>query len=65
MDEPILPSVNSVTPPAMPSPKAQSWGAILSIVIIVLMIIVGAFYAWGQRISQSGIPVDSASTTAQ
>ena len=39
-------------PLGIPSPKAQSWGAFLSIVIIVLMIIVGAFYAWGKRIAQ-------------
>jgi len=37
----------------MPSTKQQSWGALISIVIIVLMIIVGAFYAWGERIAQN------------
>ncbi len=36
----------------VPSQKAQSWGAIISIVIIVLMIIIGAFYSWGKRIAQ-------------
>ncbi|MHB1769586.1 MAG: hypothetical protein ACYCPH_00675 [Minisyncoccota bacterium] len=41
------------TPPAgIPSPKAQSWGTVISIVLIVLMVIIGAFYAWGQRIAQ-------------
>ncbi|MHB8710268.1 MAG: hypothetical protein ACYC6X_01805 [Minisyncoccota bacterium] len=39
-------------PQGTPSPKAQSWGAIISIVIIVLMIIIGAFYAWGNRIAE-------------
>lgn len=39
-------------PAAAPSPKAQSWGAVISIIIIVLMIIVGAFYSWGKRIAQ-------------
>lgn len=38
--------------PGVPSQKAQSWGAVISIVVIVLMIIIGAFYAWGKRISQ-------------
>ena len=38
--------------PGAPSPEAQSWGTIISIVIIVLMIIIGAFYAWGKRIAQ-------------
>ena len=37
---------------ALPSPKAQSWGAIISIIVIVLMIIIGAFYAWGARIAE-------------
>lgn len=44
-NEPLLPQ-------GTPSPKAQSWGAIISIIIIVLMIIIGAFYAWGKRIAQ-------------
>lgn len=39
-----------------PSPKAQQWGVLISIVIIVLMIIIGAFYAWGQRIAQNQVP---------
>lgn len=34
-----------------PSPKQQSWGALISIVLIVLMVVVGAFYAWGERIA--------------
>lgn len=44
----------TLTPPSQtPSTKQQSWGALISIVIIVLMIIVGAFYAWGKRIAQN------------
>lgn len=47
----------------MPTPRQQSWGAVISIVVIVLMILIGAFYAWGKRISEGNVP--SASTTAQ
>lgn len=36
----------------IPSEKAQSWGTLASIIIIVLMIVVGAFYSWGKRIAQ-------------
>lgn len=36
----------------LPSPAQQSWGAFLSIVIIVLMIVVGAFYAWSERAAE-------------
>ncbi len=35
----------------LPSRKQQSWGALISIFIIVCMIIIGAFYAWGERIA--------------
>jgi heme/copper-type cytochrome/quinol oxidase subunit 2 len=41
-----------ILPPGTPSHAQQQWGVIISIVIIVLMIVIGAFYAWGQRISQ-------------
>lgn len=50
----------AVTPspslPGVPSAKAQSWGTLISIIIIVLMIVIGAFYAWGQRIAQNQVP---------
>jgi hypothetical protein len=49
-------------PLGTPSPKQQSWGAVLSIIVIVLMIIVGAFYAWGQRVSEGIVPADSSIT---
>jgi hypothetical protein len=48
--------------PGVPSPKQQQWGVVISIVIIVLMIIIGAFYAWGKRIAQNQIyPAPAAS----
>lgn len=51
----------AITPPpslpGMPSAKAQSWGTLISIIVIVLMIVIGAFYAWGQRIAQNQAPV--------
>ncbi|NNM83609.1 hypothetical protein HKL94_00080 [Candidatus Parcubacteria bacterium] len=56
MDQPTL-------PPGTPSHEQQSWGVIISIIIIVLMIVIGAFYAWGKRVAQQGAL--SASTTAQ
>jgi len=43
-----------ILPPGTPSPKAQSWSVVISIIIIVLMILVGAFYAWGKRIAENG-----------
>lgn len=55
MNEPIL-------PPGMPSPQAQSWGALISIIVIVLMIVIGAFYSWEKRTSETKV---SAPTTTQ
>ena len=39
--------------PGVPSAKQQSWGLLISILGIVLMIVVGAFYAWGARLAQN------------
>lgn len=36
-------------PPHPPSAKQQSWGAFISIIVIVLMILVGAYYASRER----------------
>ncbi len=40
--------------PSAPSSihRNASWGAIISITIILTMIILGAFYSWGARIRQ-------------
>jgi hypothetical protein len=38
--------------PGVPSRQAQNWGTLISIVIIVLMIVIGAFYSWGKRIAE-------------
>jgi uncharacterized protein HemX len=32
--------------------RNASWGALISIVIILAMVVIGAFYAWGQRITE-------------
>ena len=72
MNEPPLPGQSDVPlsifgPNPMqkpPSVQQQSVGTIVSIVIIVLMIIIGAFYAWGQRISQNQQLIETASSTA-
>ena len=37
----------------VPSPAQQSWGAFISIVIIVLMVVFGAYYAWERRLAEN------------
>jgi hypothetical protein len=51
--------------PGVPSAKAQSWGTVISIVVIVLMIVIGAFYAWGERIAQNQQFIDAAKQNVQ
>jgi len=52
-NEKLLPLGETQQPiPGIPSPKAQQWGVVISIVIIVLMIVIGAFYSWGKRIAE-------------
>ncbi len=55
-NQPLIPS-------GTPSHQRQSWGVIISIIIIVLMIVIGAFYAWGKRVAQQNALF--APTTAQ
>lgn len=50
---PATPDELSKPLPGVPSQKAQSWGVVISIVVIVLMIIIGAFYAWGARVAEN------------
>ena len=45
-----------------PSPKQQSFGALMSIIIIVLMIIIGAFYAYRDRTADMAVPPDATPT---
>lgn len=49
----------SALSPGTPSPKQQQWGAVISIVIIVLMIIIGAFYSWGKRIAEENAIIEN------
>lgn len=46
-------------PEGVPSSKQQQWGALVSIVVIVLMVVVGAFYAWGKRIAEQKTFIES------
>ncbi len=37
--------------------KNASYGALISIIIILAIIVVGAFYSWGKRIEQNNVPI--------
>jgi len=61
LDQPSQP-VPAIKPP---TPKQQSWGTIISLVIIIAMIVVGAFYAWGKRIAEEQSLVPEGYTPAE
>lgn len=42
----------STAPLGTPSKKQQQWGLLISIVVIVLMIVIGAFYSWDNRVKE-------------
>lgn len=48
-----------------PSARQQSWGAVISILIIVAMIVIGAYYAWDKRVSEQKAYTESHTSTAQ
>ena len=46
-------TIPTPTPESVASvPKKRSFGGILAIVLILVLIIIGAFYAWGERIAE-------------
>ncbi|HQU07776.1 MAG: hypothetical protein B7X04_02490 [Parcubacteria group bacterium 21-54-25] len=47
------------------TPQQQSWGAVIAIVVILAMIVIGAFYAWNKRLGKEpGGAAALATTTA-
>lgn len=46
----------------MPSKRQQSWGATIAIVVIVLMIVLGAYYAWNKRVAKLHAAAQATST---
>jgi len=36
--------------------KNSSYGALISIIIILAIVVVGAFYSWGERIEKNNVP---------
>jgi|GEM_PF-1098242 len=62
MDQAPDPVVNpgSVTPPPAAAPlstepkKSVAYGSILGIILIVAVLVVGAFYVWGERLKMNG-----------
>lgn len=57
--EKLLPHDTSATKSDISPPKAQSWGAVMAIIIIVLMITIGAFYSWSKRVVEENAPIES------
>jgi len=54
-----------VTPPPAPAPiqadskKGSAYGPVLSIVVIVLVLVAGAFYVWNERLHETIMPPES------
>ena len=48
--------------PEVRSPEQNSWGALIAIVVIMAIVVVGAFYAWGKRVSENRQPAPTTQT---
>ncbi|MBU1292633.1 hypothetical protein KJ819_01050 [Patescibacteria group bacterium] len=52
-DENMNPVETTPEPAPAPEPKkAPAYGAILGIILIVVILVAGAFYVWGERINE-------------
>ncbi len=49
---PVVPPVSA----SLSKQKQASWGAIIIIVLILAMVVIGALYAWGQRVAETQTP---------
>jgi len=64
------PAAPQSTPPVAPQ-KPGSTGPLFGIIIVICLLLVGAFYFWGERLNQQSenpppyIPADTGSTTQQ
>jgi len=64
-----MPPTTPTPSPAPQTPKPSGSGPIFGILIILVMLLVGAFYLWGEHLNQTQnnpppyIPGDTASST--
>ncbi len=65
MEFPIETKSERPLPPTEMPKQDASYGALISIVIILAIVIVGAFYSWGKRIEQNQPIVLPEATTTQ
>lgn len=49
---PVQQPVSTPSTPEVPAKKNSSWGVVIALLLILAMMVVGAFYAWGKRINQ-------------
>lgn len=50
--QPNEPQNLSTAPSVTPTKEKSSFGALITLVIIVAIIVIGAFYAWGERVAE-------------
>ncbi|MDR3547853.1 MAG: hypothetical protein P4M11_06245 [Candidatus Pacebacteria bacterium] len=48
-----------------PGTKNASWGAVISMVVILAMIVIGAFYSWEKRVREEHALQSSLASTTQ
>lgn len=55
------PSIPVIDPAPVKDHKVGSTGSVIAVLLIVLLLVIGAFYVWGQRLSeQRAMQIDTA-----
>ncbi|MBP6860606.1 MAG: hypothetical protein KBC38_03550 [Candidatus Pacebacteria bacterium] len=49
----------------MPPKKNASYGALISIFLILAIVVIGAFYVWGERIEKRKAPLPTPAAESQ
>ncbi|MEJ0053776.1 MAG: hypothetical protein WDN10_03595 [bacterium] len=62
-NEPVPSRETPATVEPVRTEKQTSYGALIAIVVIVAIVVVGAFYAWGKKIAERQAPLPVGTTT--
>lgn len=56
-------SSEPVAPMPAPAPKKTPWGSLIGIILIVAILVAGAFYVWQERLAQDRAAEQAALST--
>ncbi|KND50057.1 MAG: hypothetical protein AB203_03650 [Parcubacteria bacterium C7867-008] len=52
IEAPVMPAASTAAAAPEMKKTNKSWGALIVIFLILAVVVIGAFYAWGERVAQ-------------